>query len=192
MRAVVQRVEKSTVSTDNRVVAGIGTGLLILLGVARDDTEDDADYLAEKITNLRIFEDADGKMNRSLLEIGGEMLVVSQFTLYGDCRRGRRPSFTAAAPPESAEVGRSRRGHHRPHGPPPGRGAGHSGGGGGGSPGGSLRCSPDGPWMDRLGPNRLGFGWSMWGQQTRWKTSPSRERVPRTRRWRTARAGPRW
>jgi D-tyrosyl-tRNA(Tyr) deacylase len=85
-------------------VGEIGQGLLVLLGVGRGDTEADAAYLAEKIVHLRIFEDAEGKMNRSLLDIGGEMLVVSQFTLYGDCRRGRRPSYSEAAPPEHARA----------------------------------------------------------------------------------------
>lgn len=87
-----------------RVVGEIGRGLLVLLGVGREDTEADADYLAEKIVHLRIFEDDAGKMNRSLLDIGGEMLVVSQFTLYGDCRRGRRPSYSDAAPLERARA----------------------------------------------------------------------------------------
>ena len=103
MRAVIQRVERSSVNADGRHVAGIGVGLLVLLGVNRTDTEADAEYLARKTSRLRIFEDADGKMNRSLIDIGGEMLVVSQFTLYGDCRKGMRPSFTHAAPPEMAE-----------------------------------------------------------------------------------------
>jgi D-tyrosyl-tRNA(Tyr) deacylase len=85
-------------------VGEIGQGLLVLLGVGRGDTEADAAYLAEKIVHLRIFEDAEGKMNRSLLDVGGEMLVVSQFTLYGDCRRGRRPSYSEAAPPEHARA----------------------------------------------------------------------------------------
>jgi D-aminoacyl-tRNA deacylase len=102
MRAVVQRVTESRVEVANEVVGEIGAGLLVLLGVARDDTASDADYLSEKITNLRIFDDADGKMNRSLLDIGGEMLVVSQFTLFGDTRRGRRPSYIEAAEPEKA------------------------------------------------------------------------------------------
>ncbi len=102
MRAVVQRVKESSVSIDGREVARIGGGMLVLLGVARADAEADAGYLAEKIPHLRIFEDAEGKMNRSLIECGGEMLVVSQFTLYGDCRKGRRPSFIEAAAPETA------------------------------------------------------------------------------------------
>ena len=103
MKAVVQRVSHSSVRVDTHPVASIGPGLLVLLGVAGDDTEKEADYLAEKIVHLRIFEDDQGKMNRSLAEIGGAMLVVSQFTLLGDCRKGRRPSFDAAASPETAE-----------------------------------------------------------------------------------------
>ena len=102
MRAVVQRVKESTVKTDNEIVGQIGSGLLVLLGVAKNDTAKDADYLANKIINLRIFEDQDGKMNRSLLETGGELLAVSQFTLLADCRKGRRPSFIEAAEPEKA------------------------------------------------------------------------------------------
>lgn len=102
MRAVIQRVKKSSVSVDNKVIGEIGTGLLVLLGVAQGDTADDADYLADKIANLRIFEDENGKMNKSLIETQGEMLVVSQFTLCGDCRKGRRPSFINAARPEQA------------------------------------------------------------------------------------------
>ena len=102
MRAVVQRVKQSTVKTDNEIVGQIGSGLLVLLGVAKGDTAKDADYLANKIINLRIFEDEDRKMNRSLLETGGELLVVSQFTLLADCRKGRRPSFIEAAEPEKA------------------------------------------------------------------------------------------
>ncbi|MFY9557866.1 MAG: D-aminoacyl-tRNA deacylase, partial [Blastocatellia bacterium] len=102
MRAVIQRVSEASVETSHEVVGEIGAGLLVLLGVARDDTPDDADYLADKIFNLRIFADAEGKMNRSLPETGGAMLVVSQFTLYGDVRRGRRPSYSDAAEPEKA------------------------------------------------------------------------------------------
>jgi len=104
MRAVIQRVTESSVTVDGRTVGAIGRGLLVLLGVSRGDTRKEADYLVEKIVNLRIFEDHDGKMNRSLLEVGGEMLVVSQFTLLGDCRKGRRPSFVGAAPPETANA----------------------------------------------------------------------------------------
>jgi len=103
MRAVIQRVKESTVTVDDKEIARIGMGLLVLLGVNREDAEVDSVYMAEKITMLRIFEDSRRKMNRSLIEIGGEMLVVSQFTLYGDCRRGRRPSFTAAATANRAE-----------------------------------------------------------------------------------------
>ena len=103
MKAVIQRVQSSSVSVDGDIIAGIGRGLMVLLGVSREDQSSDADYLAEKIVHLRIFEDDQGKMNRSLLDTGGEMLVVSQFTLLGDCRKGRRPSFISAAPPESAD-----------------------------------------------------------------------------------------
>lgn len=102
MRAVVQRVKQSTVTTGNEIVGQIGSGLLVLLGVAKDDTAKDAEYLANKIINLRIFEDQDSKMNRSLLETGGELLAVSQFTLLADCRKGRRPSFIEAAKAEKA------------------------------------------------------------------------------------------
>lgn len=102
MKAVIQRVKQSSVTVNEKIVGQIQHGLLILLGVSRDDQESDADYLADKIANLRIFEDDAGKMNRSLLDVGGEALVVSQFTLFGDCRKGRRPSFIHAAPPEKA------------------------------------------------------------------------------------------
>jgi D-tyrosyl-tRNA(Tyr) deacylase len=102
MRAVIQRVKQSSVKTNGETVGRIGRGLLVLLGVAREDSAEDADYLAKKIINLRIFEDENGKMNRSLLETGGELLAVSQFTLLADCRKGRRPSFVAAAEPEKA------------------------------------------------------------------------------------------
>jgi len=102
MRAVIQRVKESSVKVDRQTIGRIGKGLLVLLGVAEGDTPSDADYLANKIVNLRIFEDDNAKMNRSLLSIGGEMLVVSQFTLLGDCRKGRRPSFIAAAGPQKA------------------------------------------------------------------------------------------
>ncbi len=103
MRAVVQRVSQCAVDVDGKKVGSIGPGLLVLLGVAKGDEPSAADYLAEKIANLRIFEDDHGKMNRSLMDIQGDMLVVSQFTLLGDCRKGRRPSFIQAAPPEIAE-----------------------------------------------------------------------------------------
>jgi D-tyrosyl-tRNA(Tyr) deacylase len=102
MRAVVQRVKESSVKTGNEIIGRIGRGLLVLLGVAKGDTPADADYLANKIANLRIFEDDVGKMNQSLIETNGMMLVVSQFTLLGDCRKGRRPSFVQAAKPETA------------------------------------------------------------------------------------------
>jgi len=102
MRAVVQRVSHAHVAVDARIVGEIGRGLLVLLGVAHADREADADYLAEKITGLRIFEDENGKMNLDTAAVGGEVLVVSQFTLYGDVRRGKRPSFDGAAPPERA------------------------------------------------------------------------------------------
>lgn len=103
MRAVVQRVTTSDVQVDHEMVGRIGPGLLVLLGVSRSDEEKDAVYLADKVAHLRIFEDDEGKMNRSLLETGGDALVVSQFTLLGDCRKGRRPSFVDAAPPDRAE-----------------------------------------------------------------------------------------
>ncbi len=102
MRVVIQRVKESSVSVDGQVVGAIKRGLLVLLGVAGDDTENEASYLADKIVNMRIFEDNEGKMNRSLIETSGQMLVVSQFTLLGDCRKGRRPSFVKAAGPEKA------------------------------------------------------------------------------------------
>lgn len=102
MRAVVQRVSRSKVTVAGEVVGSIGRGLLVLLGVEQDDVEDDARTLADKIVALRIFDDAEGKMNLSLADVAGEMLVVSQFTLLGDCRKGRRPSFVAAAAPEKA------------------------------------------------------------------------------------------
>ena len=103
MRAVIQRVSQAKVVVDGLVVGNIGRGLLILLGVGRGDDSADADYLAAKIANLRIFEHEDGKMNRSLLDVAGQALIVSQFTLWGDCKKGRRPSFAEAAPPEIAE-----------------------------------------------------------------------------------------
>ncbi len=103
MRAIVQRTDQSSVTVEGSQVASIRKGLTVLIGVGQDDTEKDAKYLAEKIVNLRIFDDAEGKMNLSLLDIKGELLVISQFTLFGDCRKGRRPSFVEAAPPQVAE-----------------------------------------------------------------------------------------
>lgn len=102
MRAVIQRVTEGTVTVGDETIGEIGKGLVVLLGVEEKDLTGDADYLADKIANLRIFQDENGKMNRSLLETGGEMLVVSQFTLLGDCKKGRRPSFIRAADPETA------------------------------------------------------------------------------------------
>ena len=102
MRAVVQRVTEASVTVDGRITGTIGPGLLALVSVEDADTEQDAQYIAEKVAGLRIFNDADGKFNLSVEDIGGAVLVVSQFTLHGDCRRGRRPSFTAAARPEHA------------------------------------------------------------------------------------------
>ena len=104
MRAVVQRVKSASVTVDGKLISEIGKGLLIFHGVAQEDTSSDLDYLTNKVANLRVFEDDEGRMNRSLLEIGGAALVVSQFTLYGDCRKGRRPSFIDAAPPDKAEA----------------------------------------------------------------------------------------
>ncbi len=103
MRAIVQRVAEAWVEVEGKRVAQIGQGILVLLGVGREDTENDARYLAQKVAHLRLFEDAEGKLNRSVLEVGGSALVVSNFTLYGDCRKGRRPSFANSAPPEIAE-----------------------------------------------------------------------------------------
>jgi len=103
MRAVIQRVSRAQVRVDGKTTGEIGPGLLILLGVGQGDTSREADYLLDKIINLRIFEDAGGKMNLSLLETGGQLMVISQFTLYADCRKGRRPSFTDAAPPGDAQ-----------------------------------------------------------------------------------------
>jgi D-tyrosyl-tRNA(Tyr) deacylase len=104
MRAVVQRVSRARVTVGDEVVGDIGCGLLVLLGVGDEDTESDADYLADKIIGLRVFADASGKMNKAVGEAAGSVLVVSQFTLYGDVRRGKRPSFDAAAPPEKARA----------------------------------------------------------------------------------------
>ena len=103
MKAVIQRVRSASVNVEGETVGSIGRGLAVLLGVGMEDTEREAARLADKTANLRIFEDADGKMNLSVLDVGGEVLVVSQFTLYGDARKGRRPSFTEAAPPEKAD-----------------------------------------------------------------------------------------
>ncbi len=103
MRAVVQRVSRASVTVESRVAGSIGRGLLVLLGVGQGDSEADGDYLAGKLAGLRVFPDEAGLMNRSVSDVGGALLVVSQFTLYGDCRRGRRPSYSEAAPPEQAE-----------------------------------------------------------------------------------------
>jgi len=102
MRAVVQRVSRSSVTVEDNMVGKIDKGLMVLLGIEGEDTDKEIDYMVEKIINLRIFEDEDEKMNLSLMDIKGEMLVVSQFTLMGDCRKGRRPSFKSAARPEMA------------------------------------------------------------------------------------------
>ena len=103
MRAVVQRVTRASVTVEHEIVGEIGNGLVVLLGIARDDTEKDAEYLVEKIAALRIFDDESGRMNRSVSDVHGGVLIVSQFTLYGDVRRGLRPSWIDAAPPEIAE-----------------------------------------------------------------------------------------
>ena len=103
MKAVIQKVSRAEVSVAGEPIGRIGHGLCVFLGIGKNDGESNADHLAEKIKNLRIFEDENGKMNRSLEELGKEILVVSQFTLYGDCRKGNRPSFTCAAPPDEAE-----------------------------------------------------------------------------------------
>jgi D-aminoacyl-tRNA deacylase len=116
MKLVIQRVSEADVKVSGSTVGTIAAGLLVLVGVGRDDTEQDADYLLDKLLGLRIFPDENGKMNRNVAEAGGSLLVVSQFTLYGDCRRGRRPSFDGAAPPDRALalyeyfVGMARRG----------------------------------------------------------------------------------
>lgn len=104
MRAVLQRVSRADVKVDGKTVGEIGKGILVLLGVSRDDTEQIGSQLLERILNLRIFDDTQGKMNLSLLDVGGELLVVSQFTLYGDARKGRRPSYIHSAGPEAAET----------------------------------------------------------------------------------------
>ena len=103
MRLVIQRVREARVIVNDAATGSIGTGLLVFLGVSRTDTVEDADYLTGKLLGLRIFSDEDGKMNRDVREAGGSLLIVSQFTLYGDCRKGRRPSFDQAAPPEQAQ-----------------------------------------------------------------------------------------
>lgn len=103
MRAVIQRATEAHVTVDNKITGKIGPGLVVLLGIHREDGAREIQWMAEKIINLRIFEDDGGKMNRSLADTGGEMLIVSQFTLYGDCRKGRRPGYSDAAPPEIAE-----------------------------------------------------------------------------------------
>jgi D-tyrosyl-tRNA(Tyr) deacylase len=104
MRALVQRVTQASVTVEGQVVGSIGPGLLVFLGVGQGDTEEDATYLVEKVANLRIFADAEGRFNLSALDVKGEVLLVSQFTLYAETRKGRRPSFTGAAPPQEAEA----------------------------------------------------------------------------------------
>lgn len=103
MRALIQRVKSGAVYIDGKEVGRIGKGFVILLGVGQRDSIEDLDYLVDKVVNLRVFPDEEGKMNLSLLDVGGEVLVVSQFTLYADCRKGRRPSFTDAAPPDKGK-----------------------------------------------------------------------------------------
>ena len=103
MRALIQRVSRASVSVDGEITGAIGPGLLVLLGVHKDDTTRDADFLLDKVTHLRIFNDHAGKMNLSILDVAGELLIVSQFTLYGDCKKGRRPSFDQAAAPLDAK-----------------------------------------------------------------------------------------
>ncbi len=103
MRAVIQRVSRGSVSVEGKVVGAIGRGVVVLVGITHNDTEEQAKWLARKVAGLRIFEDSAGKINAGLLDVDGAALVISQFTLYADCRKGRRPSFTAAAPPEVAE-----------------------------------------------------------------------------------------
>src|SRR5437879_323655 len=104
MRMLVQRVDEAHVKVDGKVTGQIGKGLLVFVGIGKTDTEKEADYLLDKLTGLRIFPDQVGKMNRNIAEAGGSLLIVSQFTLYGDCRKGRRPSFDLAAPPEQAKA----------------------------------------------------------------------------------------
>jgi D-tyrosyl-tRNA(Tyr) deacylase len=103
MKLVIQRVSEARVAVDEAIIGKIGIGLLVFVGIGKVDTEQDAEYLCDKLLGLRIFPDENGKMNRNVQEAGGSLLVISQFTLYGDCRRGRRPSFDAAAPPERAQ-----------------------------------------------------------------------------------------
>lgn len=104
MRALVQRVTGASVTVEDETIGSIGTGLVVFIGISSDDDAADAEYLANKIANLRIFSDDDGRLDRSALDLGAELLIISQFTLYADTRKGRRPSFTAAAPPEQAEA----------------------------------------------------------------------------------------
>jgi len=103
LRAVVQRVKNSEVKVDDNIIGSIDSGLLVFLGIGNEDAMDDIDYLIDKIVNLRVFEDQEGKMNLSALDLEKEIMIISQFTLYGDCRKGRRPSFFDAAPPDQAE-----------------------------------------------------------------------------------------
>jgi len=103
MRAVIQRVERARVSVAGGEIAGIGRGLLALVAFAPEDTQEELEWMAKKIVELRVFDDAEGRLNRSLLDVGGQLLLVSQFTLYGDCRKGRRPSYSGAAPPSQAQ-----------------------------------------------------------------------------------------
>ena len=104
MRAVVQRVSLGEVTVEEKITGSIGKGFVVLLGVGQGDTQKDADYIADKVANLRVFEDEQGKMNLSLSDVGGSVLAISQFTLYGDCRKGRRPGFTQAADPDQAKA----------------------------------------------------------------------------------------
>lgn len=104
MRLVIQRVKESRVIVNGRTTGSIDSGLLVLIGISREDTRAEADYMLDKLTGLRIFPDEGGKMNRNVVESGGALLLVSQFTLYGDCRKGRRPSFDRAAPPDAAQA----------------------------------------------------------------------------------------
>ncbi len=104
MRALVQRVSRCSVRVDGKVVSRIGPGLLVFLGISVRDGREDIDYIVQKVVNLRVFDDREGRLNLSLVDVGGELMVVSQFTLYGDARKGRRPSYTEAAPPEVAEA----------------------------------------------------------------------------------------